>query len=1079
MATLLYRIGGFAARRHFVIIGVWLLLLAAALLGSKVFDGQMAQSVEIPGTQSQTAIDMLQSRFPAASGASAKVIFVAPKGADIHADQTQIESAVKALTALENVAAVSDPFATGNSAQIASNNSMAYVGVQYSVPQTDLTQADENAVRAIGDAGANGGVTVAFAGLTPVPAAADESQEAVGLLVAFIILAITIGSLLAAGMPLVTAAIGVLISTSAITIFAKFVTISSTAPVLASMLGLAVGIDYALFIVSRHRSQLAAGIAPRESIAMAISTAGSAVIFAGLTVIIALIGLSVVQIPFLSVMGIGAALGVLIALAVSMTLLPAILSLFGKRLIPKPGSRAFKREAATHHTAGAKPTLGRHWVVLVTKKPIITLVSTALLLLVVATPALGMKLTIPDAGYDPEGSEARVAYDLLTEGFGPGFNGPLLVTADISKTTDVLGALKALENEFTGLADVATVSQAGPNAAFDMAVISITPSSSPDSDATKNLVNTLRAGAPAFEKANGFTYMVTGQTAVSIDISGRLGDALAPFALVVVGLCLVLLTMVFRSLAVPITATLGFLLSVSASLGVVTVVFNWGWLAGPIGVQKVGPVISFMPILVMAVLFGLAMDYQVFLVSRMREEFTKTRHAFDSVIDGFSASARVVTAAALIMFSVFAAFVPGGGAVLQPLAGALAIGVLIDAFLVRMTLIPAVMALLGDRAWYLPKWLQRIVPDVDLEGEKVHLMLAARNWRPAVVGEAIAAAGIDAESEERAGEPEGAGGPEGETGPGTVTRQGTARAAADSERGPEAQRELEAERGPQAERAPAPDLVIVAGGLQLSGAEPIDLQIERGTLVFVGGGRRSSVALLAAVTGRHTDAGFLTVLGHPQPFEAGALRREAALVLGGELDDSMLTLAEYLSTQVGLVARRLHRARRRASAVAYLGQLEAMRPEQFAGVESTTPMADLTTYARVCLDVAVALASERPLIAVDLTLLGHPLARELAEVIGTVAPRATTLVCALPDATGLDHAGLDVAGYDATGLNATGPYVVGPSSAASGVSVHDADPSRPRPAGAVATTPTGNGAFVGARTIMWLELHPSARKVMA
>ncbi|QWT24505.1 MMPL family transporter [Subtercola sp. PAMC28395] len=1073
MATLLYRIGGFAARRHFVVIGIWVLLIAAALLGSKVFDGQMAQSVEIPGTQSQTAIDMLQSRFPAASGASAKVIFVAPEGGDIHANQAQIESAVKALTALDDVAAVSDPFVAANSAQIAANNSMAYVAVQYSVPQSELTQEQENAVRAIGQAEATDGVTVAFSGLVPVPAAADNSQEAVGLLVAFIILAITIGSLLAAGMPLVTAGIGVVISTSAITIFAKFVTISSTAPVLASMLGLAVGIDYALFIVSRHRSQLAAGVKPRESIALAISTAGSAVVFAALTVIIALIGLSVVQIPFLSVMGIGAAVGVLLALVVSVTLLPAILSLFGRRLIPKPGSRAFKREAATHDTAGAKPTLGRRWVTLVTKKPLITLISTALLLLVVAVPALGMKLTIPDAGYDPEGSEARVAYDLLTEGYGPGFNGPLLVTADISKTTDVLGALKALETEFTGLADVAAVSQAGPNAAFDMAVISITPSSSPDSDATKNLVNTLRAGAPAFEKANGFTYMVTGQTAVSIDISNRLGDALGPFALVVVGLCLVLLTMVFRSIAVPITATLGFLLSVSASLGIITAIFNWGWLAGPIGVQKVGPVISFMPILVMAVLFGLAMDYQVFLVSRMREEYTKTGRAFTSVVDGFSASARVVTAAALIMFSVFASFVPGGGAVLQPLAGALAIGVLIDAFLVRMTLIPAVMALLGDKAWYLPKWLQRIVPDVDLEGEKVHALLAARNWRPepevaagpatAVRADASASpAATDTAASDTAANPEG-----GALALAETTAAATGSVAISAEGAPTpgeaglpaaAGSEVDARPGTApALEASAPEpgsvLSIAAGALLLDGVEPFDLRVGAGDILIVGGTRHDSVALLAAVTGRHTAGGFLTVLGHAQPFEASALRREAVLVLATELDDSTLTLAEYLSTQVALVAKRLHRAHRRAKAVSLLGQLEAVHPEQFTEVSAHTPIGQLSTYARTAVDVAVGLAAERPLLAIDLTTLGHPLALDLIESVNTLAPASTTLVFAVSPFVDGDALSLDDVGYG------------------NALIAREIDPE--------VFAPSAFGLELASRTIMRLELHPSARKVLA
>jgi putative drug exporter of the RND superfamily len=566
------------------------------------------------------------------------------------------------------------------------------------------------------------GLEVAYGGLATDAGGVDWT-ELVGLAIAFVVLAVTFASFVAAGVPLVTALAGVGLASSSILVVAAFAPVSSTAPLLATMLGLAVGIDYALLIVSRHRAQLAEGMDPRESVAVATATAGTAVVFAGLTVMIALVGLSAAGIPFLSVMGLGAAGAVLCALAVAVTLLPALLAVLGRALRPRPRRRA--------RAAAPEPARARGWGRLTTAVPWLTVVLVAGALLTLAIPAGGLRLTLPDAGYDPPGSTARTAYDLLDEGFGPGFNGPLLVTADISGTLDVQGALTALDGAFTGVPGVAAVSQAFPNEALDLAVITVTPTTSPSSDETVALVRSLRDAAPAFAAKNGFSYQVTGQTALAIDISDRLEGALLPFALIVVGLSLVLLTIMFRSLAVPVSAAIGYLFTVGATLGVTRAVFEWGWGAGLIGAAKVGPVISFLPILVMAVLFGLAMDYHVFLVSRMREQFVATGDARRAVLGGFRASARVVTAAALIMTSVFASFVPGGSAVIQPLAFALAVGVLIDAFVVRMTLIPAVMMMLGRHAWWLPRGLARLLPNADIEGEAVERMLAQRTWRDA------------------------------------------------------------------------------------------------------------------------------------------------------------------------------------------------------------------------------------------------------------------------------------------------------------------------------------------------------------
>ncbi|MDF2442771.1 MAG: putative drug exporter of the superfamily, partial [Subtercola sp.] len=555
----------------------------------------------------------------------------------------------------------------------------------------------------------------------------------------------------------------------------------------------------------------------------------------------------------------------------------------------------------------------------------------------------------------------------------------------------------------------------------------------------KQLVQTLRDDAPAFEAANGFTYMVTGQTAVAIDISKQLGGALPIFALVVVGLCLVLLTMVFRSLAVPISATLGFLLSVAASLGVVTLVFNDGVLADVLGVQKVGPVISFMPILVMAVLFGLAMDYHVFLVSRMREEFSRTGEGRGSVLDGFSAAARVVTAAALIMFSVFASFVPGSGAAVQPLAFALAVGVLIDAFLVRMTLIPAVMAMLGTRAWYLPAWLGRRLPNVDIEGEKVHELIAARDWRPgdaetaahgAPVPDDRGAVGADgALSAAGVGGAAGAGSsasadvdavgtdPTTDSSPAPVTRAAAAAekralakaAATEAKAARKAARA--AQLAPPVER-PAITEAIAAGSLTVARQQPFDLAVEAGGVAFVReepgaeshlGADVAGAAVLAILTGRFAHfTGHLSVLGHPQPFESSAVRRRSRLVVAPDSDGSTLTVGEYLLSEVRLDARRGERHRRLERVGAYLRVLEdVVARESGAGIpaaatDQSTPLAALGLPARWCIDVALALASPAELIAIDLRPLDSALAAELLAAVAAEAGRGVTLVCAVP-----------------------------------------------------------------------------------
>lgn len=744
MALLLHRIGRFAFRRAWYVIVAWVLLLGGLLGTGLALGGQLQDSFAIPGTESQTAIDQLAAVFPETAGASAKAVVEAPDGATVEADSARdaIEAMETELEQVDGVASVLGPFDEYAGDQISGDGRTAYIQIQFDGQVTDVTPESLEAVEATGELGTEAGLAVAFGGdVFQETSFGLTITEVFGVLFAAVVLIITFGSLLAAGMPLLTALVGVGAAFGGISIVAAFTTVSSTAPMLAVMIGLAVGIDYALFILSRHRNQLARGQDPEESAAEAVATAGGAVVFAGLTVIIALLGLLVVGIPFLSVMGVGAAFAVLIAVAGAVTLLPALLGVFGRKLVPKPGSRAHRR-ANADDDSGTR-TMGRRWVDLVLKAPVVFVVIVVGLLGAAAVPALSLDLNLPN-GSGTEGSSQREAYEMIEDGFGPGYNGPLIVTVDITQTTDIFGDLDAIGARIGELDDVAFVGQGLPNATADTAIIQVIPESAPDAPATKVVVENIRELEPSITADYGTPIAVTGYTAVAIDISNRLADALIPFALIVVGLSIVLLLMVFRSVFVPIKAALGFLLSAFGAIGVTVAIFQWGWFADLLHVEP-GPILSFLPILLMAVLFGLAMDYQVFLVSGMREEFVKTGDARKSVVHGFQHAARVVTAAALIMFFVFFAFVPEGSGVIKGIAFALAVGVAFDAFLVRMTLVPAAMALAGNAAWWLPKWLAKALPNVDIEGEGLRTHLEQEEWaasRPAAVNAEAAVFGL-------------------------------------------------------------------------------------------------------------------------------------------------------------------------------------------------------------------------------------------------------------------------------------------------------------------------------------------------
>jgi RND superfamily putative drug exporter len=725
MATLLYRLGRWSFRGRWIVAGAWTLLLAA-LIGLVVLGGaKLDDKFSIPGSQSQQALDELRRISPAAAGASAQIVFVAPAGSAVTDPgyRSAIAQVVAAAKDAPQVAQVTDPF---TAKAVAPDGEAAIAPVQYATDQAGLQKTSVAALektlapaRAAGLDVAVGGDAFASRGVKVGP------TELVGVGVAIAVLALTFGSLLAAGMNLLTALAGISVGLTGLLGLTRVITLSSTAPTLALMIGLAVGIDYTLFILSRHRSLLAAGTDPEEAAGRAAGTAGSAVVFAGLTVIIALAGLSVVGIPFLTVMGLGAAGTVLVAVLVALTLLPALLGFAGRRLAPKPGSRTARRELAEAGTTPAK-TGGSRWATLVTRRPLLTIAGTVALLAVMAVPALALQLALPDNGTAGRETTQRQAYDLVGQHFGPGFNSPLLVLATglepatAQRTLDGLaariGGMPApAPGQFTGgMPGVryAIPRPLGPGAG----IVQVIPTTGGQDPATADLVASLRNRLPDLQRQSGARLAVTGHTAVQIDVSSRLAGALLPFTLVVVGLSLLLLLIVFRSVLVPVKAAIGFLLSVGASFGAVVAVFQWGWLNGILGVPSTGPIISFMPILLMAVLFGLAMDYEVFLVSRIREEYVHTGRARESVVAGARHASRVVVAAALIMLAVFASFVGIEDVTIKAIALGLATGVAVDAFVVRMTLVPAVLALLGDRAWWLPRWLDRLLPQVDIEG---------------------------------------------------------------------------------------------------------------------------------------------------------------------------------------------------------------------------------------------------------------------------------------------------------------------------------------------------------------------------
>lgn len=714
MAKYLYKLGKWAANNNKKVIGSTLAILIVIAIFALNLGPNFSEEMTIPGTESEKALQLMKKEFPSNTGGQVQLVLKAPENKTLDSEEVNkviTDTLIAIKDKDKHVVSVVTPVELGN---LSKDKKIGYAVVAYDVAADKVSEkSKDNIIENIKET-RDAGIQTELAGdIVFSELEIGGITEAIGVVVAYVILAITFVSFLAAGMPILMAVIGLAIGLLLIVIGTNYLDITSVSITLAAMLGLAVGIDYALFIMTRFRQQRKEGYSVSESVAIATGTAGSAVVFAGITVIIALLGLSVAQIPFLTMMGLSAALCVLLAILIAVIVVPAFLGMMGQKVGPDR-----KNTFLSKIKSDKKQTTSDRWGNFVAKHPWKVAIVGIVVLAIIATPMLHMELGLPDNGSKNEQTTERKAYDLLTEAYGPGHHATLLVVAKTSsETTNLQLALNDTIEELSGLSNVKSVSPAIPGHSGELYLISITPETGANDSATKDLVNDIRKRSDFLEKSDHITLMVTGSTAVNIDISQKLSDALPVFALLIIGFSFVLLVLVFRSILVPLKAVLGFILSLGATLGFTVFIVQDGNLIDLFGFPIADPVLSFLPVIVIGILFGLAMDYEVFLVSRMREVFTHTGNAREAVLAGMRDSGGVVTAAGLIMISVFTGFMLAPDPMIKSMGLALTFGVLFDAFVVRMAIVPAVMIIMGNSAWYLPKWLDKILPNLDIEGE--------------------------------------------------------------------------------------------------------------------------------------------------------------------------------------------------------------------------------------------------------------------------------------------------------------------------------------------------------------------------
>ena len=699
-----------------IVLGLWVALLVALGGGYAAVGTSYSADFSLPGMESTKALKLLEDSLPASSGDTEQIVIHVPTGSvRDSAIQTKVAGMLAAVEKLPSVTSVASMYAEQGAGQISADGRTAYAEVQLDKLPNDLPPADVKKIIDTAEAARGSGLQVELAGpaISNATAPAQGSTELIGIAAAAVILFLFFGSLFGMFLPLIVAVAGLGGGLMAVGLLSHPVTLSDIAPTLATLIGLGVGIDYALFIVTRYRSGLRAGLSPEEATVRAINTAGRAVLFAGGTVVIALLGLLVLRLNFLNGMGIGAAVTVAFTMLSALTLLPAMLGFAGTRVISKKERRALAAD-------GSRPQDNRgfwaRWAALVQKRKALMGAAALIVIALLSIPTFSIRLGASDAGNDKAGTTTRSAYDLLADGFGPGFNGPLQLVAELKSPGDAQALDRLMETVKT-LDGVAAVSAFPAEPGATVAIAMVVPTSAPQDKATTDLIDRLRGEViPAAEKNTSLQVYVGGATAIFQDFAKVLTDKLPLFLGVVIVLGFLLLMLAFRSVLVPLTAAVMNVLAAAASFGVIVAIFQWGWGSSLLNLGGAGPVESFVPVIMLAILFGLSMDYQVFLVSRMHEEWADTRDNARSVRVGQAETGRVIVAAALIMVFVFGAFVLGGERVIAEFGIGLAAAVAIDAFLIRTVLVPALMHLFGRANWWLPGWLDRILPHFSVEG---------------------------------------------------------------------------------------------------------------------------------------------------------------------------------------------------------------------------------------------------------------------------------------------------------------------------------------------------------------------------
>jgi RND superfamily putative drug exporter len=699
------------------VIVSWIAALVAMVAISGAVGADFSEDFSLPASDSKEALDLLEERFPAQSGETAQIVFKADSGVDAPAVKQKMEGVFATIEKEEpHVSEVASPYESGGAAAISEDGRIAYATVQFDVAGPDLDTEEAKRVMETAQDAAGDGLQIELGG-SPIEEVRGEEEEgfseAIGLLAAIVVLLITFGSVVAMGLPIITALFALGVGVSFITLGTHVFDTADFAPQLAFMIGLGVGVDYALFILTRFRNGLAEGFEPREAAIAAIDTAGRAVLFAGITVIIALLGMMLLGLSFLYGVAMAAAAAVFFTMVSALTLLPALLTIVGRRVdrLRIPGLGRGKRSVD-------EGTWWQRWSRRIQRRPWTAALLSGALLLALCIPTLSLRLGTNDAGTDPEGTTTRKAYDLLAEGFGPGFNGPFVIAAELPTKGDD-EALQELHAELKGEEGVEAVTDVTLNPDKTVGVFQLYPTTSPQSADTTDLLDRIRGDViPPVESATGAQVHVGGVNAIFEDFGTAIADKLPLFIGVVILLSALLLMIVFRSIWVPLKAIVMNLLSIGAAFGLIVAVFQWGWGASLIGVDTTGPIISFFPIFLFSIVFGLSMDYEVFLMSRIHEEWEHSKDASEAVTRGLALTGRVITAAAAIMVTVFAAFMLGEDRIIKLFGLGLASAVFIDAVIIRSVLVPAIMQLLGARAWWFPDWLDRILPRLHVEPEE-------------------------------------------------------------------------------------------------------------------------------------------------------------------------------------------------------------------------------------------------------------------------------------------------------------------------------------------------------------------------